>query len=54
METAEIKRRWLRFFGDRGHSVVPSALLSTLCAPPIYVLLSRIERATRAITPVEW
>ncbi|HTE72988.1 MAG TPA: alanine--tRNA ligase, partial [Actinomycetes bacterium] len=27
METAEIKRRWLRFFGDRGHSVVPSASL---------------------------
>jgi alanyl-tRNA synthetase len=27
METAEIKRRWLRFFGDRGHTVVPSASL---------------------------
>ena len=27
METAEIKRRWLRFFEERGHSVVPSASL---------------------------
>jgi len=27
METAEIKRRWLEFFGQRGHSVVPSASL---------------------------
>ena len=27
METAEIKRRWLAFFGERGHTVVPSASL---------------------------
>ncbi len=27
METAEIRRRWLRFFGDNGHTVVPSAPL---------------------------
>ncbi len=27
METAEIKRRWLTFFGERGHTVVPSASL---------------------------
>ncbi|HSR22255.1 MAG TPA: alanine--tRNA ligase-related protein, partial [Candidatus Eisenbacteria bacterium] len=27
METAEIKRRWLEFFGQRGHAVVPSASL---------------------------
>ncbi len=27
METAEIKRRWLRFFESRGHVVVPSASL---------------------------
>jgi alanyl-tRNA synthetase len=27
METAEIKRRWLQFFGERGHTVVPSASL---------------------------
>ena len=27
METAEIRRRWLRFFEDRGHTVVPSASL---------------------------
>ncbi|HEX6922136.1 MAG TPA: alanine--tRNA ligase [Actinomycetes bacterium] len=27
METAEIKRRWLEFFKERGHTVVPSASL---------------------------
>src|SRR4029078_8644310 len=27
METTEIRRRWLRFFGERGHTVVPSAPL---------------------------
>jgi alanyl-tRNA synthetase len=27
METAEIRRRWLQFFEDRGHAVVPSASL---------------------------
>src|SRR3954447_6226766 len=27
METAEIRRRWLRFFEERGHVVVPSASL---------------------------
>ena len=27
METAEIRRRWLSFFGERGHTVVPSAPL---------------------------
>src|SRR4051794_24111179 len=27
METAEIRRRWLKFFGDNGHTVVPSAPL---------------------------
>src|SRR4051795_6838732 len=27
MDTAEIRRRWLRFFESRGHSVVPSAPL---------------------------
>ena len=27
METAEIRRRWLSFFGSRGHAVVPSAPL---------------------------
>ena len=40
--------------GTMRHTVVPSALLSTLCAPPIYLLLSRIERRTRGIVPVEW
>ena len=27
METADIQRRWLTYFGDRGHTVVPSASL---------------------------
>lgn len=27
METADIKKRWLNYFGDRGHTVVPSASL---------------------------
>ncbi len=27
MQTADIQRRWLTFFGDRGHTVVPSASL---------------------------
>ncbi len=27
METAEIRRRWLAFFGSKGHAVVPSASL---------------------------
>ena len=27
METAEIRRRWLTFFEERGHTVVPSAPL---------------------------
>jgi alanyl-tRNA synthetase len=27
MQTAEIRRRWLDYFGDRGHTVVPSASL---------------------------
>ncbi|MDP9416556.1 MAG: alanine--tRNA ligase-related protein, partial [Actinomycetota bacterium] len=27
MESAEIRRRWLKFFEDRGHTVVPSASL---------------------------
>lgn len=27
MQTAEIQRRWLTFFGDRGHTIVPSASL---------------------------
>ena len=27
MQTAEIRRRWLKFFADRGHEIVPSASL---------------------------
>src|ERR1700761_3044393 len=27
MQTADIQNRWLNFFGDRGHTIVPSASL---------------------------
>jgi len=27
MHTADIQSRWLNFFGDRGHTIVPSASL---------------------------
>ncbi|GMA27616.1 hypothetical protein GCM10025874_08690 [Arenivirga flava] len=27
MKTAEIRRRWLTYFGENGHTVVPSASL---------------------------
>ncbi|HRN28908.1 MAG TPA: alanine--tRNA ligase-related protein, partial [Terrimesophilobacter sp.] len=27
MHTADIRRRWLDYFGERGHTVVPSASL---------------------------
>src|ERR1044071_8847399 len=29
MQTADIHNRWLTFFGDRGHTIVPSASLVT-------------------------
>ena len=51
LRTHQFPVDWL---GTLRHSVVPSALLSTVCAPPVYWLLSRIERRTRAIVPVEW
>ena len=28
MQTADIHRRWLTYFGDRGHTVVPSACMN--------------------------
>jgi rod shape-determining protein MreD len=42
------------WIGTLRHSVVPSALLSTACAPLAYWLLNRVERRTRAVVPVEW
>ena len=51
MRTHQVPVEWV---GTLRHSVVPSALLSAACAPPAYWLLSRIERRTRAIAPVEW
>ena len=51
LRTHQLPVDWL---GTLRHSVVPSALLSTACAPLVYLLLSRIERRTRAIVPVEW
>ena len=51
LRTHQMPVDWL---GTLRHSVIPSALLSTVCAPLLYLLLSRIERRTRAIVPVEW
>lgn len=42
------------WIGTLRHGVVPSALLSTACAPLVYWGLSGIERRTRGIVPVEW
>lgn len=35
------------------HVVVPGAVMNTICAPATYWLVSRLDRATRAVT-VEW
>jgi rod shape-determining protein MreD len=51
LRTHQMPVEWL---GTLRHSVVPSALLSTACAPLIYALLSRVERRTRDVVPVEW
>jgi rod shape-determining protein MreD len=51
LRTHQLPVDWI---GTLRHNVVPSALLSTACAPLVYLLLSRIERRTRAIAPVEW
>jgi rod shape-determining protein MreD len=51
LRTHQLPVEWL---GTLRHSVVPSAILSTVLAPPIYWLLSRVERRTRAIVPVEF
>jgi rod shape-determining protein MreD len=51
LRTHQMPVDWL---GTLRHSVVPSALLSTACAPLVYMLLSRVERRTRDVVPVEW
>ncbi|MGI8422747.1 MAG: rod shape-determining protein MreD [Chloroflexota bacterium] len=51
LRTHQMPVDWI---GTLRHSVVPSALLSTACAPIVYWLLSRVERKTRSIVPVEW
>ena len=51
LRTHQMPVDWL---GTLQHSVLPSALLSTACAPLLYVFLSRIERRTRDVVPVEW
>src|SRR5581483_9873605 len=38
MESAEIRRRWLRFFEERGHTVVPSA--SVIADDPTLLLVN--------------
>ena len=49
METAEIKRRWLQFFGERGHTVVPSA--SLLARRPQPAVRQRRHGAVQALLP---
>jgi rod shape-determining protein MreD len=51
LRTHQMPVDWI---GTLRHSVVPSAILSTLCAPAAYWVLSRVDRATRVIQPVEW
>jgi rod shape-determining protein MreD len=51
LRTHQMPVEWL---GTLRYSVVPSAILSAACAPAAYWVLSRVERATRVIQPVEW
>lgn len=51
LRTHQVPVDWL---GSLRHSIVPTALWSTAAAPAVYWLLRRIDRHTRAITPVEW
>ena len=49
METAEIRSRWLRFFEERGHAVVPSA--SLLARRPQPAVRQRRHGAVQAVLP---
>ena len=49
METAEIRRRWLRFFADRDHTVVPSA--SPAARRPEPAVRQRRHGAVQAVLP---
>ena len=49
METAEIRRRWLRFFESTGHTVVPSAPL--LVRRPEPAVRQRRHGAVQAVLP---
>lgn len=51
LRTHQYPVEWL---GTLRHSVVPSAILNTVCAPLLYWVLSRLERATRTTIAVEW
>jgi rod shape-determining protein MreD len=51
LRTHQVPVEWL---GTLRHSVVPSAIMSAACAPAVYWVLSRVERATRVVKPVEW
>jgi alanyl-tRNA synthetase len=63
METAEIRRRWLRFFEGSGHTVVPSASLlfddpnllfvNAGMVPFVPVLHRSGDRAVQAATSVQ-
>ena len=49
METAEIKRRWLAFFGERGHTVVPERLAAARRPQP--AVRQRRHGAVQALLP---
>ena len=51
MQTAEIHRRWLDFFAQRGHTVVPSASLVALFSATVggpLIKLAGFSAAARA------
>lgn len=49
MESAEIRRRWLSFFEERGHTVVPSA--SLIADDPTLLLVPMRHGALQALLP---
>ncbi|SCD33629.1 alanyl-tRNA synthetase [Streptomyces sp. DvalAA-14] len=49
MESAEIRRRWLRFFEERGHTVVPSA--SLIADDPTLLLVPAGTGPLQAVLP---
>nr|QMS48191.1 alanyl-tRNA synthetase [uncultured bacterium] len=50
MHTADIRDRWLNYFGDRGHTVVPSASLVS-DDPTVMFTISRESSPRRSRAP---